>query len=140
MPIETAVEDGMKVARREGIPLLTPAEAGILDLTVDGADEVDPNLDLIKGYGRALVREKVVAASSRRLVVLVGKEKLVARLGTRVTTLLMSVALTYQRIIWPGDDALAGIVAPKTPSLAAPSPCRPSSSSVSSTSLLYITR
>ena len=50
---------------------------------MDGADEVDPNLDLIKGYGRALVREKIVAASSRRLVILVGDEKLVPRLGTR---------------------------------------------------------
>jgi ribose 5-phosphate isomerase A len=44
---------------------------------------VDPNLDLIKGYGRALVREKIVAASSRRLIILVGQEKLVPRLGTR---------------------------------------------------------
>jgi ribose 5-phosphate isomerase A len=50
---------------------------------VDGADEVDPRLDLIKGYGRALVREKIIAASSRRFVVLVGKEKLVPQLGTR---------------------------------------------------------
>ena len=58
-------------------------EAGELALTVDGADEVDPNLDLIKGYGRALVREKIVAASSRRLVILVGEEKLVPQLGTR---------------------------------------------------------
>src|SRR6516225_7627759 len=66
-----------RLARQEGIPLLPLAEAGILDLTVDGADEVDPNLDLIKGYGRALVREKIVAASSRKLVILVGREKLV---------------------------------------------------------------
>jgi ribose 5-phosphate isomerase A len=76
-------EETARLARQEGIPLLTLAEAGILDLTVDGADEVDPNLDLIKGYGRALVREKIVAASSRRLVILVGDEKLVPRLGTR---------------------------------------------------------
>jgi ribose 5-phosphate isomerase A len=76
-------EETANLARQEGIPLLTLAEAGILDLTVDGADEVDPNLDLIKGYGRALVREKIVAASSRRLVILVGKEKLVAQLGSR---------------------------------------------------------
>jgi ribose 5-phosphate isomerase A len=55
----------------------------MLDVTVDGADEVDPNLDLIKGYGRALVREKIVAASSRRLIILVGEEKLVEKLGTR---------------------------------------------------------
>jgi ribose 5-phosphate isomerase A len=76
-------EETASLARQEGIPLLTLAEAGILDLTVDGADEVDPNLDLIKGYGRALVREKIVAASSRRLIILVGDEKLVPRIGTR---------------------------------------------------------
>jgi ribose 5-phosphate isomerase A len=76
-------EETARLARQEGIPLLTLADAGILDLTVDGADEVDPKLDLIKGYGRALVREKIVAASSRRLVILVGQEKLVPKLGTR---------------------------------------------------------
>src|SRR5215472_6690003 len=76
-------EETANLARQEGIPLLTLAEAGVLDLTVDGADEVDPNLDLIKGYGRALVREEIVAASSRRLVILVGDEKLVPRLGSR---------------------------------------------------------
>lgn len=76
-------EETARLAREEGIPLLTLAEAGTLDLTVDGADEVDSNLDLIKGYGRALVREKIVAASSRRLVILVGEEKLVPQLGTR---------------------------------------------------------
>jgi ribose 5-phosphate isomerase A len=52
-----------------------------LELTVDGADEVDPQLNLIKGRGGALVREKIVAASSRRLVILVGTEKLVDTLG-----------------------------------------------------------
>jgi ribose 5-phosphate isomerase A len=72
-----------RLAMKEDIPLLTLAQAGTLDLTVDGADEVDPNLDLIKGYGRALVREKIVAASSRRLIILVGEEKLVPRLGSR---------------------------------------------------------
>jgi len=75
-------EETASLARKEGIPLLTLAEAGILDLCVDGADEVDPQLDLIKGYGRDLVREKIVAASSRRLVILVGDEKLVSQLGT----------------------------------------------------------
>jgi ribose 5-phosphate isomerase A len=76
-------EETARLAREEGVPLLTLAQAGVLDLTVDGADEVDPGLGLIKGYGRALVREKVVAASSRQLVILVGPEKLVPRLGTR---------------------------------------------------------
>jgi ribose 5-phosphate isomerase A len=76
-------EETATLARQEGIPLLTLAEAGILDLAVDGADEVDPHLDLIKGYGRAFVREKIVAVSSHRLVILVGDEKLVPQLGTR---------------------------------------------------------
>jgi len=76
-------ENTARLARQEGIPLLTLAEAGILDLTVDGADEVAPDLDLIKGYGRALVREKIVAASSRKLIILVGDEKFVPKLGTR---------------------------------------------------------
>lgn len=71
------------LARELGIPLLTLAEAGRLDLTFDGADEVDPQLDLIKGYGGAMVREKIVAASSDRLIILVGEEKIVSRLGQR---------------------------------------------------------
>jgi ribose 5-phosphate isomerase A len=76
-------EETENLAKQEGIPLMSLTEAGMLDLTVDGADEVDPHLDLIKGYGRALVREKIVAASSQTLVILVGAEKLVPQLGTR---------------------------------------------------------
>lgn len=72
-----------RLATKHGVPLVGLAEAGELAVAVDGADEVDPNLDLIKGYGRALVREKVVAAASRRLVILVGEEKLVRHLGAR---------------------------------------------------------
>ncbi|MBI2963321.1 MAG: ribose-5-phosphate isomerase RpiA [Deltaproteobacteria bacterium] len=71
------------LAEKLDLPLITLAEAGVLDLTVDGADEVDPRLDLVKGLGGALVREKIVAASSRRLVIVVGAEKLVERLGVR---------------------------------------------------------
>ncbi|MFO0967987.1 MAG: ribose-5-phosphate isomerase RpiA [Gemmataceae bacterium] len=76
-------EASAALARQSGIPLLSLAEAGELDMAFDGADEVAPNLDLIKGWGGALVREKIVAASARRFVVLVGSEKLVARLGER---------------------------------------------------------
>lgn len=75
-------EETARLSRDEGIPLLTLAEAGILDLCVDGADEVDPQLNLIKGYGRDMVREKIIAASSRELIILVGDEKLVPQLGT----------------------------------------------------------
>jgi ribose 5-phosphate isomerase A len=76
-------EETVRVAEAHGVPLVDLGEAGELALTVDGADEVDPELNLIKGYGRALVREKIVAASSRQLVILVGEEKLVPSLGTR---------------------------------------------------------
>jgi ribose 5-phosphate isomerase A len=66
-----------------GIPLTSLDDSTSIDVTVDGADEVDPRLDLIKGYGGALLREKVVAAASDRLVILVGREKLVPVLGSR---------------------------------------------------------
>ena len=72
-----------ELARQVGIPIVSLADALPLALTVDGADEVDPHLDLIKGYGRALVREKIVAAASRRLVILVGPAKEVPVLGSR---------------------------------------------------------
>jgi ribose 5-phosphate isomerase A len=71
------------LARELGVPVVSLDEVVELDVTVDGADEVDPQLDLIKGYGGALVREKIVAASSKHLVILVGKEKLVPALGSR---------------------------------------------------------
>src|SRR5262245_24612788 len=73
-------EETARLARELGIDLVG-LEADI-DLTVDGADEVDPQLDLIKGYGGALVRERIVAAASRRQVILVTAEKLVDTLGS----------------------------------------------------------
>jgi ribose 5-phosphate isomerase A len=71
------------LARRCEIPLTSLDEIEAIDIAFDGADEVDPQLDLIKGWGGALVREKIVAAASRQLVILVGSEKLVPVLGTR---------------------------------------------------------
>ena len=70
-------------AREAGVPLTTLVEHPVLDLTIDGADEVDPNLNLIKGLGGALLREKMVETASRRFVVVVDESKLVERLGTR---------------------------------------------------------
>jgi len=90
-----AVKEGLRVrgvptsqvtadlATQLGISLATLDEVGQIDVTFDGADEVDPHLDLIKGYGGAMVREKIVAGSSRRLIILVGAEKLVPVLGSR---------------------------------------------------------
>jgi ribose 5-phosphate isomerase A len=72
-----------RLARTLGIKLVTPDEVDTVDLAVDGADEVDPRGDLIKGYGGAHLREKVVATLARRFLVLVGADKLVPRLGGR---------------------------------------------------------
>jgi ribose 5-phosphate isomerase A len=72
-----------ELARTLRIPLLSLEEGMPLAVTVDGADEVAPNLDLIKGWGRALVREKIVAAASHKLVILAGKTKEVVALGSR---------------------------------------------------------
>jgi ribose 5-phosphate isomerase A len=70
-------------ARALGIPLATLAEQPDLDLAIDGADEVDPDLNLIKGLGGALLREKIVEIAARRFAVIVDESKLVDRLGTR---------------------------------------------------------
>jgi ribose 5-phosphate isomerase A len=68
-------------AEREGVPLTTLDETPELDLTVDGADELDDELRLIKGGGGALLREKIVAAASRRMIVVADGSKRVKQLG-----------------------------------------------------------
>ena len=68
-------------AERLGIPLTTLDETPFLDLTVDGADELDDELRLIKGGGGALLREKIVATASERMVVIADASKRVATLG-----------------------------------------------------------
>lgn len=70
------------LATAAGIRLVTLAEAWPLDLTVDGADEIGPGLELIKGGGGALLREKVVASASRRNLIIADSSKLVGHLGT----------------------------------------------------------
>jgi ribose 5-phosphate isomerase A len=70
-------------ARQLGIPLTTLEEHPIIDVTIDGADEVDPQLDLIKGAGGALLREKIVAQASCREIIVIDESKMVPVLGTR---------------------------------------------------------
>ena len=70
-------------ARELDIPLMSLTETPFLDLTIDGADEVDPALNLIKGLGGALLREKMVAQASRRLAIMVDEGKMVSALGTK---------------------------------------------------------
>ena len=80
IPCSLSVE---REARRLGISLTTLEEHSVIDLTIDGADEVDPELNLIKGAGGALLREKIVAQASRREVIVVDESKLVPVLGSR---------------------------------------------------------
>jgi ribose 5-phosphate isomerase A len=70
-------------ARRLGIPLTTLETSPVIDLTIDGADEVAPNFDLIKGGGGALLREKIVAQASLREIIVVDESKLSPALGTK---------------------------------------------------------
>jgi ribose 5-phosphate isomerase A len=70
-------------ARALKIPLGSLSDIEELDLAVDGADEVDPQLNLIKGLGRALLREKIVESHAREFIVIVDESKLVKRLGTK---------------------------------------------------------
>jgi ribose 5-phosphate isomerase A len=72
-----------RLARQVGIPLVEMADVEAIDVTIDGADEVDPRLDLVKGLGGALLREKIVASLTRREIIVVDPSKLVDRLGTR---------------------------------------------------------
>src|SRR2546426_3571167 len=76
-------EESRRLAQEVGVQLTTLKEHPAIDVTVDGADEVSPQLDLIKGLGGALVREKIVAHASRRVVIVVDESKLVTQLGSK---------------------------------------------------------
>ena len=78
VPTSVATE---RLARELVIPLVNLNEAGVIDVTLDGADEVDPDFNMIKGGGGALTREKLVALASVKRVILVDESKLVSRLG-----------------------------------------------------------
>jgi ribose 5-phosphate isomerase A len=104
-----------ELAAANGIPVVTEL-VGLIDLAVDGADEVDPALNLIKGRGGALFREKVVAAASKRFVVVVDESKMVETLGVGVlpvevlpflwrTTADRLIALGATLVVRGGEEA-----------------------------------
>lgn len=100
------------LARELDVPLTSFAEHRRIDLTIDGADQVEEgSLHLIKGLGGALLREKIVAAASRRMVVVVDEAKLVARLGDHTPLPVEVVAFGWQTVL----ERLAGMGA--TPAL-----------------------
>jgi ribose 5-phosphate isomerase A len=80
--IPTSEESG-RIANEVGVRLTTLKDHPEIDVTVDGADEVSAELDLTKGLGGALVREKIVAHASKRVVIIVDESKLVPRLGMK---------------------------------------------------------
>jgi ribose 5-phosphate isomerase A len=79
VPCGVKVED---IAKQAGVPLTTLDDHPVIDLTIDGADEVDPQFNLIKGGGGSLLREKMVAQASRREIIIVDETKLSPVLGT----------------------------------------------------------
>jgi len=98
-----------KVAVEAGITLSSLMQVDQLDIAVDGADEVDPDLNLIKGGGGNLTREKVVESIAKKLVIVVGQEKIVEHLGTyfpvSVEVIEFALPVVIRRI-----QAMGGIV------------------------------
>ena len=75
--------DSLTKAKKLGIPIIDEGQISELDITVDGADEIDPSGQMIKGGGGALLREKLLASSSKKMIVIVDSTKRVSQLGKR---------------------------------------------------------
>lgn len=88
------------LARRLGVPLTSFAEHRSIDLTIDGADQVERGtLNLVKGLGGALLREKIVASASRRMIVVADETKLVERLGARTPLPIEIVPFGWETVL-----------------------------------------
>jgi len=92
-------EESERIATEVGILLTSFNEHPVIDVTVDGADEVSPQLDLIKGLGGALVREKIVAHASGRVVIIVDETKMVEQLGSKTAIPVEVIPLAVPRIL-----------------------------------------
>ncbi len=104
-------EESSRLAKEVGVPLTTFKDHPQIDITVDGADEVSPALDLIKGLGGALVREKIVAHASKRVIIVVDESKLVQRLGEKTVIPVEVIPLAVDRIqiqlkVWGGEPRI----------------------------------
>jgi ribose 5-phosphate isomerase A len=109
--VPTSIETH-KVAQEGGIPLATLADVPAFDITVDGADEVDPDLNLIKGGGGYLTREKVVASISKRFIILVGEEKIVPKLGWSFP-IFLEVLEFARAVVTRKLESLGAVVTPR---------------------------
>ncbi len=94
VPTSQATEE---LARTVGIPLASLDDQPRMDLAIDGADEVDPRLDLIKGHGGSLLREKLVELAATRLLIVVDETKLVDTLGERAALPVEIVPFGWRR-------------------------------------------
>src|SRR5437660_9764353 len=92
-------EESRRLAEETGVRLTTFEENPRIDVTVDGADEVSPQLDLVKGLGGALVREKIVAHASERVVIIVDAGKLVEKLGATTAIPVEVIPLAVPRVL-----------------------------------------
>ncbi len=101
-------EDTARRCRGLGIPLATLEEQPELALAIDGADEVDPRLNLIKGLGGALLREKLVVLAAKRFIVVADETKLVKRLGTRAPLPVEVVPFGWSSLV-PFLEALGAV-------------------------------
>src|SRR6516162_8044770 len=96
--IPTSVESG-RIAEEVGLQITTFNDHPVIDVTVDGADEVSPELHLTKGLGGALVREKIVAHASTRVVIIVDESKLVEKLGSKTVIPVEVIPLAVPGIL-----------------------------------------
>jgi len=98
-------EESARIAQEVAVPLTSFEQHPRIDITIDGADEVSPDLDMIKGWGGALVREKIVAHASKRLVIIVDESKMVEQLGMKTAIPVEVVPLAVPRILLQLKDA-----------------------------------
>jgi ribose 5-phosphate isomerase A len=96
--IPTSEESG-RLANEVGVKLTTFKDNPEIDVTVDGADEVSPELHLTKGLGGALVREKIVAHAAKRVVIIVDESKLVQKLGSKTVIPVEVIPLAVPRVL-----------------------------------------
>ena len=87
-----------KLALELGIPLITFEQKSEIDLNIDGADEVDPDLNLIKGGGGALLREKIIAQSSTRNIIVIDEQKISQKLGTKWAVPVEIIEFSYKPV------------------------------------------
>ncbi len=105
-----------KLALELCIPLITFEQKSVIDLNIDGADEIDPNINLIKGGGGALLREKVIAQASKKNIIVCDENKLSSKLGTKWALPVQIMEFAYRPVAKFIEDLGAEVVIRKSQS------------------------